>query len=329
VRASLKLAFLFLAALLACPASGWAQGTLNQVTRTGTLDAVGDVVEVISSLDLAGGGFGSAKVQTFDSYTGTWEVQCSVDGVTYDTASELKVTPTDSTTVAYSVSNDVAIWDVGNASGCRAIRVISTAGFSGSDTFVALTVTQSGGGGSSSGGGTSDATAANQVLGNASLSSIDTSTATSATNSTTVAGAVSSAKFNVNISAVNGNALIVDPCQGNAKSFFTIDIASGTAAVLITGVSAKKTYICHLQWNSATAQGVSIYAGNGSTCGSNKVKILGGSSDTTGWNPAANGGIVVGNGGYAIAATTVNADDVCIDVSSTGQVSGNGSYVTQ
>src|SRR3990167_10519463 len=100
----------------------WAQQLvrLQSTGVTDTLSSNGDSVILTNALI---GGFGSVKVQTLDTYSGTWEVQCAVDGTNYDTASELKLTPTDSTTVAYSVTDTVGIWDVGNAAGCRAIKV--------------------------------------------------------------------------------------------------------------------------------------------------------------------------------------------------------------
>jgi hypothetical protein len=54
--------------------------------------------------------------------------------------------------VAYSVTDTVAIGDVGNAFACQKIRVIATAGFAASDVGVAITATQSGGGGGGGGG---------------------------------------------------------------------------------------------------------------------------------------------------------------------------------
>lgn len=147
---------LLIAILSAVPA--WAQSVnLNTVSKSGTISDNGGSVELTTAaVGGLGGGFGSVKVQTLDSYTGTWEVQCSVDGITYDTDSELKLTPTDSTTVAYSVSDTIGIWDVGNASACQSIRVIATAGFAASNVTVAIAATQSGG--ASGGGGASGST---------------------------------------------------------------------------------------------------------------------------------------------------------------------------
>ncbi len=127
------------------------------------------------------------------------------------------------------------------------------------------------------------------------------------------------------------NTVVVDPCKGNTKSYGVIDIATSTATELIAGTSAKKTYICSIQLISATAQNVGIWSGTTSStaCDTGKGKMFGGSTAATGWNFAANGGISIGNGDSAIAVTGANADKVCITSSSTGQISGNYTYVVQ
>jgi hypothetical protein len=51
------------------------------------------------------------------------------------------------------VDSEVGIWDVQNAAGCQAIKVISTSGFAASDTAVVIMATQSGGGGGGGAGG--------------------------------------------------------------------------------------------------------------------------------------------------------------------------------
>jgi hypothetical protein len=163
-RVRLLLGLLIL--LLAWPLSAQQFVRLQSTATQDTISFNGDSVELTTANV---GGFGSVKVQTLDSYSGTWEVQCSLKAnpITYDTAAELTLKPTDSTTTATSVTDSVGIWEVTNASGCNAIRVIATAGFAASDTVVIITATQSGGGssGSSGGGGagTSDTLEATQI----------------------------------------------------------------------------------------------------------------------------------------------------------------------
>lgn len=132
------------------PAAAQTFVRLQPVFTSDTISANADLVELRSE---SVGGFGSVKIQTLDSYTGTWEVQCSVNGTTYDAAAELKMSAADSTSTVTSVSDEIGIWDVSNAGGCRAIRVIATAGFAATDTVVVISATQAGGGGGGGGGG--------------------------------------------------------------------------------------------------------------------------------------------------------------------------------
>jgi hypothetical protein len=116
---------------------------LIPLSITDTISSNGDSV-VLSSARM--GGFGAVKVQTLDSYSGTWEVQCSTDGTNYDTGNELKLVPADGYVAVTSVTDTVGIWDVLNAGGCQSIKVIATAGFSATDTVVVISATQIGGG---------------------------------------------------------------------------------------------------------------------------------------------------------------------------------------
>jgi hypothetical protein len=165
--ARVRVLLVLLLTLSALPLTAQDFVRLQSDRTSDTIDSSGDSVTLTNAKV---GGFGSVKVQTLDSYSGTWEVQCSPNGTDWDTASELKLTPTDSITVAYSVTDDVAIWDVGNAAGCGAIRVIATSGFAASDTEVVITATQSGGGsggGSGGSGGTIDGTVDIEISGTA------------------------------------------------------------------------------------------------------------------------------------------------------------------
>ena len=160
---------------------------LPTISVTDTISSNGDLV-ILRSDGI--GGFGSVKVQTLDSYSGTWEVQCALDGNNFDTAAELKMTAADGSTVVVSVTDAVGIWDVVNAAGCEAIRVIATADFSATDTTIVVSGTQSGGGGAGGGSGGGDATAANQT--------------TEISHLATLSGGVSGALYQVNVSQVGG-----------------------------------------------------------------------------------------------------------------------------
>lgn len=123
---------------------------------------------------------------------------------------------------------------------------------------------------------------------------------------------------------VGGNlqALVGDPCQVNAHAFARIDIASAATSVLVTGTSAKKTYICGMMLFSAGTTNVGIVEGSGSTCGTSTLGLIGGNTAAKGPNLTAQAGFQAGSGAYAIATTTVNANDICLINSAAIQVSG-------
>lgn len=123
------------------------------------------------------------------------------------------------------------------------------------------------------------------------------------------------------------NTQVVDPCAGQAKVYTPISLTAG--ATLITGTSAKKTYLCAVQLTTATAQNIAIVEGTGTVCATSTLGLMGGATAGTGWNFAANGGLTFGNGGAALAATTVNANNICLLTSSSGQISGNLVSVVQ
>ena len=119
--------------------------------------------------------------------------------------------------------------------------------------------------------------------------------------------------------------LTLDPCTSTAKVYVSISQTTGTQ--LFTGTASNRTYVCSIHVVSATAQNIALVAGTGTVCATSTVGLMGGSTAATGWNFAANGGLAIGNGAGAIAKSTVNADNICILMSSTGQLSGNISYV--
>lgn len=147
----LVLAALLLMGLTFSPYTAEAQQAafvrLQPVTSHGTISANGGSVVLLAA---GAGGFGSVKVQTLDSYSGTWEVRCSLDGLTYDSDNPLKLQLSNGNTTVYSVTDVIGIWDVQNAAGCKAIKVLATAGFAATDTVVYINATESGGGGGGS-----------------------------------------------------------------------------------------------------------------------------------------------------------------------------------
>lgn len=132
------------------PAYAQSPVRLDSTVTIGVIAANGASV-TLSSIDV--GGIGSAKIQTLDSYSGTWEVQCSLDGTNFDISSELNLVRSDDSTIVTSVTDEVGIWDITNAAACTAIRVQATAGFAATDTTFIISAIQSGGGGGPGGGG--------------------------------------------------------------------------------------------------------------------------------------------------------------------------------
>jgi hypothetical protein len=118
-----------------------------------------------------------------------------------------------------------------------------------------------------------------------------------------------------------------DPCYGAVKVVALINLTA--SARIVTGTSAKKTYICSVQLVAGAATNVAIIEGSGSTCGTSPLGLFGGATAATGWNLAANGGIAFGSGIGTLAASTVNANDICVLVSAANQISGSIAYVTQ
>lgn len=118
-----------------------------------------------------------------------------------------------------------------------------------------------------------------------------------------------------------------DPCAINLRTPKPISLAAG--AKVITGVAGKQIYICHIALVSGTAQNVALVEGTGSTCATGITGMAGGSTAATGWNFAANTGIVEGVGSAWVQATATAGDDVCLLSSSTGQISGVIDYAQQ
>jgi hypothetical protein len=128
------------------------------------------------------------------------------------------------------------------------------------------------------------------------------------------------------------NQTAADPCMFQAKTNVAISTATGTTA-LVTGVSAKKIYVCSFALIAPSAVSVSLAEGSSSTCGTSaQAAVIGVATNGTAANGmplAANGGLTIGNGGGVIAATATNANYLCLFQSGTAQLAGNLTYVQQ
>jgi hypothetical protein len=125
--------------------------------------------------------------------------------------------------------------------------------------------------------------------------------------------------------SVIGN--VPDPCQQGAGTPGNVSLtASGQ---IITGTAGKNVYVCSIDLITATAQNVALVEGTGTTCATNILGMAGGTTAATGWNLAANGGLVKGIGGYWVYKTAASGDNVCLLLSGSGQTSGGFRYIIE
>lgn len=132
----------------------------------------------------------------------------------------------------------------------------------------------------------------------------------------------------VNVAQVGGTAVVADPCQAIAKT--NVAISQATSTQIISGTSAKKTYICSIFLQlAATTENVSITAGTGSVCATGASAIIGSTTVASGLVIPASGGFTLGNGAATVASGTVNADNICIIQTGSVRISGVLTYVQQ
>lgn len=122
-----------------------------------------------------------------------------------------------------------------------------------------------------------------------------------------------------------------DPCSQATKLGAPINLtASGQ---VITGTSAKKTYICAIDLMVTTAGSAALVEGTGTVCATNIFGLAGGTTAGTGWPIPATGGLTKGAGSGTVISPSADANgaaaNVCLLLSGTGQTSGHISYVQQ
>lgn len=145
----------------------------------------------------------------------------------------------------------------------------------------------------------------------------------------TVAGAAVGTAGTPSAEVVTTQSPASDPCQTEAPTYTPVSISASGSAKIITGVSAKKVYICQINLVTNAANNVALTEGTGTNCGTSKAGIIGGTTASSGWNFSANGGISIGHGGYSVLAAATNADDVCLDPSASTQLSGMVKWVAR
>lgn len=118
-----------------------------------------------------------------------------------------------------------------------------------------------------------------------------------------------------------------DPCAGTVKTPKPFSISSATTTVMVAASASNKLYICSFDIVVGAANNVALVEDATGSCASPDAGMAGGVTAATGWNFAANGGLVKGNGNgtvYQTASTNVN---VCLMTSGTAQTSGAMTYV--
>ncbi len=130
---------------------------------------------------------------------------------------------------------------------------------------------------------------------------------------------------------LSSNQAVADPCTWALKSYAPISLTG--SGQIVTGTSAKKTYICSYHVVTATAQNIALVEGTGTVCATNIYGLSGGTTAATGWNFTANSGIARGDGNatvvYGSADANATAANVCLLLSGSGQTSGTIAYVQQ
>lgn len=132
----------------------------------------------------------------------------------------------------------------------------------------------------------------------------------------------------VNMNQIGGTTVVADACQANARTAVVLSLTSNSK--IITGTSAKQTYICYIQFAlNGTADNVALVEGTGSTCATGTAGMAGGATAATGWNLLSSGSLTSGAFQFWSFKTATTADDVCLFVSSAAQISGVVHYVQQ
>lgn len=116
-----------------------------------------------------------------------------------------------------------------------------------------------------------------------------------------------------------------DPCTALAKTYIPINISTATTTELTASLSGASThyYVCSINIGPvAGAQNVALVDDDSDGCGSVTSGLAGGTTAGSGWNIAANGGLVLGNGQASIARTGGTNRVLCLVTSASVQTSG-------
>lgn len=125
--------------------------------------------------------------------------------------------------------------------------------------------------------------------------------------------------------AVAGNPLLQGLSDGvNIQNAFycpnqaAVTLSGATDIVIVAGVSAKKTYICHLDFAATAAGTFTIQEGTGSTCGTSTAAITGAYPTITTFT--------MDYSSKAALHSTTAANDICLHAGSSATVGGFVTY---
>lgn len=173
----MKIQRIFASLLLFASGLALAQTSITRTISTQNLAGTGDCTALSCAvIDMASKGGASVQVAGTYTVSGGLLLQRSNTGVAWETVSSNAFIPVSGTGTATITSGSVGTWQVGACVGFRWCRVAAGGAVTGSATVEIFTTVASVGGSTSVSGGAGDASAANQVTGNNSLSSIDTKT---------------------------------------------------------------------------------------------------------------------------------------------------------
>lgn len=298
----------------------------DSITVSDTLSSNGDsfVVQVR--------GFASARFQPKDSYSGTWEVQCSVDGgTTYDTDDEVNLSLEGASSAAVQeVTDTVGIWTA-SVAGCTHLKVIATAGFAASDTTIAVGAVVSGGssgggGGGGSGGAVTQGTSP-WIVSGAGTAGV------SGVNALTIQGIASGTAVPVSgtVTVDAGTGWSVDPCSVEANHLrYVVDLAAAGVAEVANASASNYFRVCHIDLQAAGgANNIAFVEDDTDTCASPTAGLVGGTTTGEGWIFATGAGITLGNAQSTILKSSVVNRYACLITSAATQVTGVIVYVLQ
>jgi hypothetical protein len=117
----------------------------------------------------------------------------------------------------------------------------------------------------------------------------------------------------------------LDPCTGVAKTHIPINISTATTTELTAALAGASThyYVCGIDLVTESSNGVALVDDDTDNCASVTSGLAGGTAGNTGWQFAANGGLVKGDGQSTVFKTGGTNRVLCLVTSTATQLSGS------